>query len=241
MPQQLLYTVYKSVTEQRFWVTDTFLENNPEDVCGNMFIKQWTDAAKECRMTPVVAYTPLDHPTLTLQIRGDKSTMASLCKLAEDLTFDTQSLYETGDDYRAPVKDLNSSIEDFIYSRLPGHYQPENEADFVWPEESRNEQLAAGYSQLLDFNAARERGIAKEVAIQSLPHNLIVNATVTGSLGDWLRLLERVVQLQNSYEMKVITDKIAEEIRKWSPEIYSWWHKGNEKKKAKRTPQREAA
>ena len=133
-----------------------------------------------------------------------------------------------------PVKDFNTSLEDFVYSRVVGFYQPEDDADFKWTEQDRNEQLAASYSQLIDFNAAREKGIAKEVAQESLPQNLLINATVTASLGDWLRLLERASLMRSSFEMKSIVDKISEEIRKWVPEIYRWWYSGFEKKRSRK-------
>ena len=138
------------------------------------------------------------------------------------------------DDRRnSPIKDFNQSIEDYVYSRTVGFYSPDDGTDFKWTEEDRHEQLASGYSSLIDFNAARERGIAKEVAQESLPQNLIINATVTASLGDWLRLLERASLMRSSYEMKTIVDKIGEEIRKWVPEIYRWWYSGFKKKRSR--------
>jgi len=234
MPQQLLYAVFKTSTDCEFEPTAKFFENNPEDACGKLFIEQWTQAVHNEKMITMEAYLPFDHPHITLQLRGDRQTIDALKETCGSLSFSSQSLYETADSYRVPVQDLKYPIEEFIYSRVVGCYNPEGEKEFTWTERDSNEQLAAGYSSLIDFNAAREKGIAKEVALQSLPQNLIINATVTASLGDWLRLLERASSIRSSFEMKTIVDRIAEQIRKWVPEIYRWWYSGLEKKRSKR-------
>ena len=242
MPQQLLYSVFKTLTDISFTPDAAFTNPYPEDVAGEMFVDHWTSAVKQERMITMEAYLPFDHPHLSLSIRGDKQTISELKQICSTLSFNTQSLYETVDSYRMPVKDTrNCPIEQFIYSRVEGHYQPQNEKEFVWTEENRHEQLAQGYSSLIDLNTARERGISKEVAQKSLPHNLIINATVTASLGDWLRLLERVSLMRSSYEMKTVIDKISEEIRKWVPEIYRWWHSGLLKKNSKKSSEKAIA
>ena len=239
MPQKLLYSVFQTLTDRSYTPTALHVEeddviSHPEDVCGKKFIRQWTPAVKNRKMITNEAYVPFDHPHLSLHIRGDQPTIYDIKEMCKTLCFNSQSIYETADSYRLPVKDLNQSIEDFVYSRVVGFYQPDDDKEFKWTEEDRNEQLAAAYSGLIDFNAARERGIAKEVAQESLPQNLLINATVTGSLGDWLRLLERANIMRCSYEMKSIVDLISLEIRKWVPEIYSWWYSGLRKKSNKK-------
>ena len=237
-PQKLLYSVFKTLTDRTHKpVANLLMEDDEtslaEDECGVLFIKQWTPAIKNQTKITQEAFVPFDHPHLTLHLRGDKTTLSGIKEISQALCFNSQSIYETADSYRMPVKDFNRCLEDFVYSRVVGFYQPEDEADFKWTEQDRNEQLAASYSQLIDFNAAREKGIAKELAQESLPQNLIINATVTASLGDWLRLLERASLMRSSFEMKTIVDKISEEIRKWVPEIYSWWYSGFEKKRSR--------
>ena len=236
-PQKLLYSVFKTLTDRTHKPVPNLLKEDDEtslseDESGELFIKQWTPAIKNQTKITQEAFVPFDHPHLTLHLRGDKTTLSDLKEISQALCFNSQSIYETADSYRMPVKDFNHCLEEFVYSRVVGFYQPEDEADFKWSEQDRNEQLAAAYSQLIDFNAAREKGIAKELAQESLPQNLIINATVTASLGDWLRLLERATVMRSSYEMKTIVDKIAEEIRKWVPEIYSWWYSGLAKRRS---------
>tara|TARA_B100000965_G_scaffold392930_1_gene403080 strand:+ start:2644 stop:3438 length:795 start_codon:yes stop_codon:yes gene_type:complete len=235
-PQKLLYSVFRTLTDRTFDPPKILLDEDDdsfsEDESGKKFIDQWTPATKKQKKITQEAYIPFDHPHLSLHLRGDKTTISELKELCKALCFNCQSIYETADSYRVPVKDLNHSIEEFIYSRVVGFYTPDDGSAFKWTEQDRNEQLAAGYSSLIDFNAAREKGIAKEVAQESLPQNLIINATVTASLGDWLRLLERATVMRSSYEMKTIVDKIAEEIRKWVPEIYSWWYSGLAKRRS---------
>ena len=238
-PQKLLYSVFKTLTDRTHKPVANLLTEDddislPEDECGVLFIKQWTPAIKNQTKITQEAFVPFDHPHLTLHLRGDKTTLSDIKEISQALCFNSQSIYETADSYRMPVKDFNHCLEEFVYSRVVGFYQPEDEADFKWTEQDRNEQLAASYSQLIDFNAAREKGIAKELAQESLPQNLIINATVTASLGDWLRLLERASLMRSSFEMKTIVDKISEEIRKWVPEIYSWWYSGFEKKRSRK-------
>jgi len=237
-PQKLLYSVFKTLTDPSHKPVPNLLREDDEtslseDESGALFIKQWTPAIKNQTRITQEAFVPFDHPHLTLHLRADKTTLSDLKETSQTLCFNVQSIYETADSYRMPVKDFNHCLEDFIYSRVVGFYQPEDDADFKWTEQDRNEQLAAAYSQLIDFNAAREKGIAKELAQESLPQNLIINATVTASLGDWLRLLERASSMRSSFEMKTIVDKISEEIRKWVPEIYSWWYSGFEKKRSR--------
>ena len=239
MPQKLLYNVFKTLTDRSYKPTAVVLDEDEtsspaQDKSGKMFIDQWTPAVKDKRMITNEAYVPFDHPHLTLHIRGDQPTINDLKEMCRSLCFSSQSIHETADSYRLPVKDFNTSIEAFVYSRVVGFYTPDDDKQFKWTETDRNEQLAAAYSGLIDFNAARERGIAKEVAQESLPQNLLINATVTGSLGDWLRLLERVTLMRSSYEMKSLIDLIVIEIRKWVPEIYSWWYSGLEKKRTKK-------
>jgi thymidylate synthase ThyX len=246
MPQTLLLNVFKTLTDRSFKPSGPLLTEDDEsiggeDINGKTFIEQWTPAVRDQKMITKEAYAPFDHPHLSLYIRGDQLTISDLKELCRTLSFNSQSLFETADSYRIPVKDLNSSIEDFVYSRVVGFYNPDDEQAFKWTEQDRHEQLAAGYSSLLDFNAARERGIAKEVAQESLPQNLLINATVTGSLGDWLRLLDRASLMRSSYEMKSIVDSIANEISKWTPEIYRWWHSGLKKKTVKRKQKNEIA
>ena len=238
-PQKLLYSVFKTLTDRTHKPVSNLLKEDDEtslaeDESGDLFIKQWTPAIKNQTKITQEAFVPFDHPHLTLHLRGDKTTLSDLKEISQALCFNSQSIYETADSYRMPVKNINHCLEDFVYSRVVGFYSPEDEADFKWTEQDRNEQLAASYSQLIDFNAAREKGIAKELAQESLPQNLIINATVTASLGDWLRLLERASLMRSSFEMKTIVDKIAEEIRKWVPEIYKWWYSGFEKKRARK-------
>ena len=238
-PQKLLYSVFKTLTDRTHKPVSNLLEEDDhtslsEDESGELFIKQWAPAIKNQTKITQEAFVPFDHPHLSLHLRGDRTTMSALREMSQSLCFNSQSIYETADSYRMPVKDFNSCLEDFVYSRVVGFYSPEDDVDFKWTEQDRNEQLAASYSQLIDFNAAREKGIAKELAQESLPQNLIINATVTASLGDWLRLLERATLMRSSFEMKAIVDKIAEEIRKWVPEIYRWWYSGFEKKRAKK-------
>tara|TARA_Y100001973_G_scaffold101598_1_gene165027 strand:- start:221 stop:1006 length:786 start_codon:yes stop_codon:yes gene_type:complete len=237
-PQTLLYSVFKTLTDRtyqpRLKVLKEEEESLAEDESGKKFIEQWIPAIKKQRKITQEAFIPFDHPHLSLHLRGDKTTISDLKEMSQSLCFNSQSIYETADSYRMPVKDFNQSIEDFVYSRVVGFYAPDDGTNFKWTEQDRHEQLAAGYSSLIDFNAARERGIAKEVAQESLPQNLIINATVTASLGDWLHLLERASLMRSSYEMKTIVDKISEEIRKWVPEIYRWWYSGFEKKRSRK-------
>ena len=238
-PQKLLYSVFKTLTDRTHKPVSNLLKEDDEtslseDESGELFIKQWIPAIKNQTKITQEAFVPFDHPHLTLHLRGDKTTLSGIKEISQALCFNSQSIYETADSYRMPVKDFNRCLEDFVYSRVVGFYQPEDEADFKWTDQDRNEQLAASYSQLIDFNAAREKGIAKELAQESLPQNLIINATVTASLGDWLRLLERASLMRSSFEMKTIVDKISEEIRKWVPEIYSWWYSGFEKKRSRK-------
>ncbi len=238
-PQKLLYSVFKTLTDRTHKPVPNLLAEDDhttlsEDESGKIFIEQWTPAIRNQTKITQEAFIPFDHPHLSLHIRGDKTTVSDLKEISQALRFNSQSIYETADSYRMPVKDFNTSLEDFVYSRVVGFYQPEDDADFKWTEQDRNEQLAAAYSQLIDFNAAREKGIAKEVAQESLPQNLLINATVTASLGDWLRLLERASLMRSSFEMKSIVDKISEEIRKWVPEIYRWWYSGFEKKRSRK-------
>ena len=238
-PQKLLYSVFKTLTDRTHIPVSTLLKEDDdtscaEDECGNKFIEQWNPAIKNQKKITQEAFVPFDHPHLSLHLRGDKTTISDLREMCRTLCFNCQSIYETADSYRIPVKDFNHSIEDFVYSRVVGFYNPDEGSDFKWTEQDRHEQLAAGYSSLIDFNAAREKGIAKEVAQESLPQNLLINATVTASLGDWLRLLERATLMRSSFEMKTIVDKIAEEIRKWVPEIYRWWYSGFEKKRSRK-------
>ena len=238
MPQRLLYSVFKTLTDRSYKPKPPMLDEDDhtspsEDINGKMFIKQWSPAVRDQKMITKEAYVPFDHPHLTLHLKGDQPTINALKEMCKCLCFNSQSIHETADSYRMPVKDFNQSIEDFIYSRVVGFYSPDDDKQFKWQESDRNEQLAAGYSGLIDFNAARERGIAKEVALESLPQNLLINATVTGSLGDWLRLLERARLMRSSYEMKSLIDLISVEVRKWVPEIYSWWYSGLERKKVK--------
>ena len=239
MPQTLLYSVFKTLTDRAYKPNSPMLDEDDdtspaEDVNGKLFIKQWSPAVRDQKMITKEAYVPFDHPHLTLHLRGDQPTVNDLKEMCRSLCFNTQSIHETADAYRMPVKDFNHSIEEFVYSRVVGFYSPDDDKEFKWTEQDRHEQLAAGYSGLIDFNAARERGIAKEVAQESLPQNLLINATVTGSLGDWLRLLERARLMRSSYEMKSLVDLISVEIRKWVPEIYSWWYSGLEKKKTRK-------
>tara|TARA_B100000579_G_C22826338_1_gene853343 strand:+ start:484 stop:1269 length:786 start_codon:yes stop_codon:yes gene_type:complete len=236
-PQKLLYSVFKTLTDRTFKPSSTVMAENDkslaEDESGAKFIEQWAPAIKKQQKITQEAFIPFDHPHLSLHLRGDKTTIHGLKEISQALCFNSQSIYETADSYRMPVKDFNQSIEDYVYSRTVGFYSPDDGTEFKWTEEDRHEQLASGYSSLIDFNAARERGIAKEVAQESLPQNLIINATVTASLGDWLRLLERASLMRSSYEMKTIVDKIGEEIRKWVPEIYRWWYSGFKKKRSR--------
>ena len=56
-----------------------------------------------------------------------------------------------------------------------------------------------------------------------LPMNILQSVTASGNLRSWLRLLDVNSRPHNSYEMKSLIQAIADEVSKWSPEIYRWW------------------
>mgnify|MGYP001806896105 FL=1 len=220
-PQKLIYTAFNTLT------TDSFLpEHKQEDEYGRLFIDHWKESKKQRKQITNEAYAPLNHPSLTLQIRANRSTIDSLSQImCRAVAFDCQSLQETADNYRKVVSDKMHPIEDCFYSRNAGRYSIKGEV-FEWTEEDKNMQLAAAFSSIIDYNNIRNKGIPVEVAKESISQNLLINATVTASLRDWLLLLERALRLHRTYEDKALLDLIGDQVRKFCPEIFAWWYEG---------------
>ena len=234
-PQRILLLVHRTLTEAEDpmdGLVDNQEETNlsylPEDKCAHEFIEA-------CESKPLITfaeYAPFDHPHLTLRLRADQFTIGELKDRAKGLVFTKQSLFNTADNYRRPVIDHKMPLTEVIYSRVPGNYPQDEGERFDWREEDMDEQLAHGYSGCIDFNIARIRGVPIETALQSLPQNLLINATVTGSLGDWLRFLCHASSLNGSYELRSMYGMIASEVRKFAPEIYRWWYSGFQKQES---------
>lgn len=228
-PQRILLLVHRTLTEAEDPMDglvdnqdETNLSYLPEDKCAYEFI----DACETKPLMTFAEYAPFDHPHLTLRLRADQFTIGELKDRAKGLVFTKQSLFNTADNYSRPVIDHKMPLSEVIYSRVPGNYPQDNSDRFNWNQEDHDEQLAHGYSSCIDYNISRNRGVPIEAALQSLPQNLLINATVTGSLGDWLRFLCSSTSLNGSYELRSMYGKIASQVRKFAPEIYKWWYSG---------------
>ena len=169
-------------------------------------------------------YTPFDHPSLTLDIEADHYSLFQLIVKSSDITFNLEPLKSIANDMKEEIVDFPHSenkIEDWFYVRQPGNYPDFYRHRNPFTPEHREELLAACSSAVHEYSQRKDAQI--DCAERLFPMNILQKATASGSLRTWLRLLDINSRPHNSYEMQSLIQLIADEVSKWTPQIYSWW------------------
>jgi len=169
-------------------------------------------------------FTPFEHPSLTLDIEADHYSLFQLIVQSSHVTFDIEPLQSIAGDVRKEMIDFPHSenkIEDWFYVRQPGNYPDFSRNRNPFTPEHREELLAACSSSVYEYAQRNDAQI--DCAERLFPMNILQKATASGSLRTWLRLLDVNSRPHNSHEMQSLIQLIADEVSKWTPQIYSWW------------------
>ena len=192
------------------------LSTMAEDHCGIALVERVLKNHKE-------AWTPLNHPTMTLNIRADHISIERLRNDQKDMVFSVQSLSNI---HPAIIRVATGSSlpEDVFYVRPPCKtYQDGNSEPYAWSAEQYEHQLAEARCSALDYLNKIEDGVSTEHAGGVLISSYLQNAVITGSLRAWIDMLDKRSGPYESFEIKLLIDMIGTHVQRWAPETFHWW------------------
>jgi thymidylate synthase (FAD) len=211
MPQRLVYLAMHTDYSESFEPKTEL----PEDRCGEIVVSRLLKANRG-------HYGPLEHPQLSLLLRGDHNTIMQLRTHRIGCTFDVQSMRYTGERI---VKVAAGELppERVFYVRPPGRYRDRQGDPYEWSEDDRRDSLLSSSASATEYAMLRDRGVSEEQARFSLTTNYYQNAMVSGTLRFWLHLLDMRSKADAQDEIRVLMDMVAKEVRNWVPEIFEWY------------------
>ena len=226
MPQRLIYTALYSARFGGSLAEKELQRENDrnqyaEDSCGHYITEHYRNSSN--KLPSWNLYSPLEHPTISFEIRANHSTIYELAVESNSLVFTNQTLEEVAEGTQVLLKNKSIPIESLFGSRPIGNYPDHAGHRHPWSVEDKEDQLSFGLSTALDIQDKKEKGIAAEQSSQWLTVNVLQNSIASGSLRSWLQLLDSHSRPHKSYEMRDVMSKISDHIQSWIPEVYSWW------------------
>jgi thymidylate synthase (FAD) len=163
-------------------------------------------------------YGPWEHPQITFTVKNvSRSLMAQITR-HRHLTFDVQSQrYVDFSDTEAitPESLLN-----------PDHFSREDgivDIDTERQKELREKYKAMTDSQFEFYEELVDAGIPKEDARFVLPIGTPVNITMSGNARTMMHVLNLRQKASSQWEIRDLSNRIAEELQEWIPYTGHWW------------------
>ena len=192
------------------YVTDTHLS---EDACGKIVVDRLLKGGRG-------HYGPLEHASITLNIRCDHATLMQLTR-HRMLSFDVQSMRYTSDHVKS-VGRGETDVEDVFYIRPAGTYKS-RDGEYVWDERRVQDARYRMKVSCGDYADDLDAGIPPEHSRHYLATCLLQNCIATGNLRSWLHVLEVRNKANAQMEIQAISDLIHLELLRWAPDVVSWW------------------
>lgn len=210
-PQRAIYLALHNDYSEGF-NADTKLS---EDRCGEIVIKQLLNSDRG-------HYGPLEHPQLQLLLQVDHNTAMQLRTHRVGLSFDLQSMRYTGERI---IKCAAGEIplDEVYYLRPLGRYRDRQGDPYDWGEKCYALSAECAMDSIKNYARLRELGASEEHARQVLGSSYLQNCMISGNLRAWLHLLDVRYKADAQLEIRWAMELIAEQIKRWVPEIWSWY------------------
>ena len=212
LPQQTAYIALHTDYSEDFCPTTDI----PEDECGEIAIRRLLDGKRG-------HFGPLEHSHLTLALQADHNTMMQLRTHRVGLSFDLQSQRYTGQRIIDVAKG-KTPVTDVFYLRPVGTYSDRAGDPYDYTEAMReSDEIFCLYCANRYANAINTQGMAEEHARFLLPTCYLQNGIVTGNIRSWFHLLDVRLKADAQQEIRWLMELVAQQVRNWIPEIYSWY------------------
>ena len=161
-------------------------------------------------------YGPAEHPQITFSVKGiSRVTMAQITR-HRHMSFDVQSQrYVDFSDKEAIVPKSLKDPEHF--SRETGTVEVENREGHKRAYGRHVQEAFTRYEQMV------EDGVPKEDARFILPVGTPVNMTFSGNARTMMHVLNLRQKADSQWEIRELSERIAEEVKDWLPYTGAWW------------------
>ena len=164
-------------------------------------------------------YGPWEHPSITFTVKGVSRVLMAQITRHRHMSFDVQSMrYVDFSDTEAV--DPQSLLDPEHFSRETGITDLDEEDREEWLQEYRLQvgQAMDIYEDMIDD------GVPKEDARFVLPLGTPVNMTFSGNARTMMHVLNLRQKASSQWEIRNLSNKIAEELENWMPYTGQWWN-----------------
>ena len=159
-----------------------------------------------------------EHPQITIAIKGvSRATMAQITR-HRHMSFDVQSQRYV--DFSGKEAITPRSMTD------PDHFtRGEGEIEFDNIEQETIRKMYDGFTHraMNWYQILVDEGVPKEDARFLLPIGTPVNITMSGNARTMMHVLNLRQKADSQWEIREVSNKVADELEEWMPYTGSWW------------------
>jgi len=163
-------------------------------------------------------FGPFEHVSISFSIKGVSRSLMAQVTRHRHMTFDVQS-----------QRYVDFSDKDAILplSLLTGHHHS-REDGIIDIDTERQQELREKYTEMTDsqfefYEELVDAGIPKEDARFVLPIGTPVNITMSGNARTMMHVLNLRQKASSQWEIRDLSNRIAEELQEWIPYTAHWW------------------
>jgi len=162
-------------------------------------------------------YGPWEHPSISFAVEGvSRVTMAQITR-HRHMTFDIQSMRYA--DFSEQEIVTPKSLTEGTLSREKGVTDVESREKLEQLYEMFIEDMVEFYERMV------RNGVPKEDARFILPLGTTVNMTFSGNARTFMHVFNLRQKASSQWEIRELSDKLAEELRDWMPYSFGWYEK----------------
>lgn len=114
-------------------------------------------------------------------------------------------------------------IEDLVYIRPVGLYTDRDAPVYEFTQEWRETHLSRAMRAVYEYGIDIDNGMSPEHARQLNAYGVRQDFVISGNLRAWFHFLQLRDKRDSQLEIQALAILVGEHIKKWVPDIYSFW------------------